>query len=453
MKINKIEKSKNQLRNNVLKRVAAYARVSTTFEEQLGSLKAQIEYYEKLIMGNKEWVFSGIYYDEGITGTSYAHREGFQKMIRDCELGKIDMIITKSISRFARNTLDTIKTVRKLKELNIGVYFEKENIWSLDPKAEFVLTLMAGFAQEEVRSLSVNTAWGLRKRMEAGKYWVTYTRFLGYGPGFEIEEDGANIIRFIFKSTIQGYSRYKVSQLLDEKGVETPGHKQSWHASTINSILQNEKYKGDALCQKSFVEDFLTKKRVKNRGELPKYYVTGGHSAIITPVLFDYVQELLDAEKIMNFRKSGNSIMSSKLICGKCGKLYGRRIIRSNDKYRHVVWECRNKYKKEIRCKNIFFHEKDIPILWNKILSEGLKRNPSSKIIVEMILEKIVKEKDRLIKINAWLRKFPKNSKSIEMDEVAILVEYITVDEQKMEVRMFGGKTFNMTIPLNKRKS
>ena len=206
MEIRKIEKPKGMLPQITKKRVAAYARVSTHDEDQLDSLSAQRSHYETLIKGKSEWIYAGVYYDEGITGTSYAHREAFQRMISECEQGKIDMIITKSISRFARNTVDTIEIIRRLKSINVGVYFEKENIWTLDSKGEFVLTLMAGFAQEEARSISENTAWGIRRKMESGKYWVAYTSFIGYGPGFEIEDDGAAIVRRIFKYTIQGYS-------------------------------------------------------------------------------------------------------------------------------------------------------------------------------------------------------------------------------------------------------
>ena len=448
MKIKKIEKHQGLLPSVTKLRVAAYARVSTSEKEQLDSLATQIRHYEKFIKEKDSWLYVGIYYDEGITGTSYSHRRGFLTMINDCEQGKIDMIITKSISRFARNTVDTIETIRRLKAIGVEVFFEKENIWTLDSKSEFVLTLMAGFAQEEVRSLSENTAWGIRRRMEAGKYWVAYSNFLGYGPGFVIEEDGAEVVRFIFKSTIQGYSRHRITKMLEKRGVESPGHKKRWHASTVLAILKNEKYKGDALSQKQFTKNFLTKEKVKNKGELPQYYVKGGHEPIITPVLFDYVQELLVAESKKNFYYSGSTLMSSKLICGKCGCIFGPKPIHSNDRYAHTVWECRNRYKKDVRCKNYYFEDKDLAKLWSAVLSEILERYSKVKKMVHSMFETIIDDKDRLEGIALWLQNFPVAIPTeIEMEEVAMLIEYLTITDEEIEIRLFGGKTLNMVMP------
>lgn len=447
MEIRKIETPKGMLPQITKKRVAAYARVSTHNEDQLDSLFAQRSHYETLIKGKREWIYAGVYYDEGITGTSYAHREAFQRMISDCEQGKVDMIITKSISRFARNTVDTIEIIRRLKSINVGVYFEKENIWTLDSKGEFVLTLMAGFAQEEARSISENTAWGIRRKMESGKYWVAYTKYIGYGPGFEIEDDGAAIVRRIFKYALQGYSSTKIARLLEENGIPTPRNGTCWHESTVMSILRNEKYKGDALLQKQFIGNFLTKKRIKNRGELPQYYVTGGHKPIIPPELFDYVQELLDLCNRLKIRRSGCSLMSNKLICGKCGASYGPKPIHSNDKFAHVIWQCRNRFKKGVSCRNIHFHERVIPVLWGEVLAETLKRYPDVKRYVRDVLLKIVDEESRQKKIIDLLRQFPdEGTMEVDIDEVAILVEYLTVNDEKVEIHLFGGKTINMTL-------
>lgn len=447
MEIRKIEKPKGMLPQITKKRVAAYARVSTHDEVQLDSLSAQRSHYETLIKGKSEWIYAGVYYDEGITGTSYAHREAFQRMISDCEQGKIDMIITKSISRFARNTVDTIEIIRRLKSINVGVFFEKENIWTLDSKGEFVLTLMAGFAQEEARSLSENTAWGIRRRMESGKYWVAYSRFIGYGPGFEIEDGGAAIVRRIFKYTIQGYSSTKIARLLEENGIPAPMNGACWHESTVMSILRNEKYKGDALSQKQFIGDFLTKKRIKNRGQLPQYYVTGGHKPIIPPELFDYVQELLDMGSRLNIRRSGCTLMSNKIICGKCGASYGPKPIHSNDKYAHVLWQCRNRFKKDVYCRNIHFHERDILMLWGDVLAGIQEKHPGVKRYVRGVLLRIVGEESRQKIINDSMRKFPdKGTMAVDMDEVAMLVEYLLVNDYEVEIRLFGGKIINMTL-------
>lgn len=456
MEIRKIGKPKGLLPEITKKRVAAYARVSTHDENQLDSLSAQRRYYETFINDKNEWIYAGVYYDEGITGTSCTHREAFQKMISDCEQGKIDMIITKSISRFARNTVDTIKTIRRLKSINVGVFFEKENIWTLDSKGEFVLTLMAGFAQEEARSLSENTAWGIRRRMESGKYWVAYSRFIGYGPGFEIEDDGADVVRRIFKYTIQGYSSTRIASLLEESGILTPANGTHWHGSTVMSILKNEKYKGDALSQKYFIEDFLTKKKIKNCGELPQYYVTGGHEPIIPPELFDYTQEVLDLSNRLNIRKCGSTLMSNKLICGKCGASYGPHYIHSNDKYAYVFWQCRNRFKKSIYCKNAAFRDKDLPILWSDVLVTVLKKYPGVVRYARETLFEIVGDESRQEKITELLSQLSgEKIMEVDMDEVAMLVEYLTVYDDEVEIRLFGGKTINMTLDRfkNRKKS
>ena len=213
--------------NHIL-RVAAYARVSTNENDQKNSLEAQKDYYEKKITANPMWCLAGIYSDDGITGTSYMKREGFLQMIADCETGRIDMIITKSISRFARNTVDTLETIRKLKDRGIGVMFEKENVWTLDRKGEFVLTLLASLAQEEARNISENTAWGLRKRMADGKYQVVYSRFIGYDADFVVNPEQAKTVRFIYKHFLMGLSAYNIADQLTVAGIRTPAGCDKW---------------------------------------------------------------------------------------------------------------------------------------------------------------------------------------------------------------------------------
>ena len=274
-------------------KVAAYARVSTYNDEQLNSLEAQKDYYEKKIRENPSWMFAGIYVDEGITGTSYAHRAEFLRMIEDCKNGKIDMVLTKSVSRFARNTVDALNVIRELKEIGVGVYFERENVWTLDSKGEFLITLLTSLAQEEARSISENTAWGIRKRFADGQYAVGYKHFLGYNAGFEVNKEQAVFVRLIFRMYIQGYSTCRIAKILQEWEIKSPANGDRWHPSSVISILKNEKYKGDALLQKSFTVDFLTKKAKKNEGELQQYYVHEGHEAIIDAMAFDYTQTLI----------------------------------------------------------------------------------------------------------------------------------------------------------------
>ena len=276
------------------RRVAGYARVSTDSEEQATSYDAQVDYYTKYINANAMWQFAGMYTDEGITATNTNHRDGFNQMVEDALAGKIDLIITKSISRFARNTVDSLTTVRKLKEKGVEIYFEKENIWTLDAKGELLITIMSSLAQEESRSISENTTWGKRKSFADGKASVGFKTFLGYDRGpngeFVINEEQAVTVRYIYKRFLEGFTPYHIAKELTEMGVETPAGKDKWHQSSVTSILTNEKYKGDALLQKYYTKDFLTHKQVVNNGEVPQYYVEGHHEGIVTADQYEQVQ-------------------------------------------------------------------------------------------------------------------------------------------------------------------
>ena len=235
------------------RRVAAYARVSTDTEEQATSYAAQVDYYTKYIKNRADWEFAGMYTDEGITATNTKKREGFNQMVEDALAGKIDLIVTKSVSRFARNTVDSLTTVRVLKEKGVEIYFEKENIWTLDSKGELLITIMSSLAQEESRSISENTTWGKRKQFADGKASVGFKNFLGYDRGpngeFVINEEQAVTVRYIYKRFLEGVSTYKICNELMQMGIPTPAGKKKWYASSVNSILRNEKYKGDALLQ------------------------------------------------------------------------------------------------------------------------------------------------------------------------------------------------------------
>lgn len=358
-----------------VQRVAAYVRVSTDFEEQLDSLAAQEDYYEKKIGEHADWSRAGIYADGGRSGTSYVHREGFNRMIADCEAGKIDMVITKSISRFARNTVDALIYIRKLKLLGIGVYFEREDIWTLDSKGEFLITLLTSLAQEESRSISKNTAWGIRKRFADGKYSVAYSTFLGYDRGtekgqFVINQGQAAVVRLIYRMYPQGYSAYMIAKFLSRWEIHTPAGKHLWSESVVRSILVNEKYKGDALLQKNFTVDFLTKKRKKNEGELKQHYVEDGHDAIIERQAFDYVQERKAGREQAAECRSGVDLYSSLFTCGICGCWYGAKVEHSNDKYRRVMMMCRRRFKAPYYCKNARIDKEDIP----KLFIEAVRR-------------------------------------------------------------------------------
>lgn len=329
------------------KRVAAYARVSTEQDAQQNSYEAQIEYYKGYILGKPEWEFVAVYSDEGITGTSYKKRDGFMRMIGDAEAGKIDLILTKSISRFARNTVDSLTFTRKLKALGVEVYFEKENISSMDAQAELIFTIMSSVAQEESRSISENVRWGHQRSMEAGKIFVAWSNFLGYEKGQDglphIVEEEAKIVREIYQLFLDGYTVSAIAAQLTKEGHQTPRGAERWRSSTVKSILTNEKYKGDARLQKTYVVDFLTKEKRVNNGERKQWYITDSHDAIISPETFELVQQEID-RRCGRYGRYYDSPFTRKIKCGDCGAYYGHRVWHSNEPCRKYVWFCNHKY-------------------------------------------------------------------------------------------------------------
>jgi DNA invertase Pin-like site-specific DNA recombinase len=342
------------LDSDVKKRVAAYARVSTDSDEQQESYRAQVSHYTKHIRSNPEWEFVDVYTDEAITATNTKNREGFNAMVADALAGKIDLILTKSVSRFARNTVDSLTTVRKLKEKGVEVYFEKENIYTLDSKGELLITIMSSLAQEESRSISENVTWGQRKRMADGKVNMPYKRFLGYERGADgtpmIAEAEAATVRQIYALFLGGESYRGIAEYLTKQGIPTPGGKTVWSVSTVRSILGNEKYAGNAILQKQFTVDFLTKKKKVNEGEVPQYYVENSHPAVVSPETFELAQDEIARRKAFGKRLSGSGVFFAKIICGQCGGFYGSKIWHSADKYRRTVWQCNRKYREKTRC-------------------------------------------------------------------------------------------------------
>lgn len=299
--------------------------------------------------------------DEGISATNTKHRDGFKRMVVDALDGKIDLIITKSVSRFARNTVDSLTTVRQLKEKGVEIYFEKENIYTLDSKGELLITIMSSLAQEESRSLSENVKWGQRKRFADGKVTLPYKQFLGYEKGEDdlpkIVEKEAIVVRLIYALFLEGKTPSGIARYLTEEGIPTPSGKQKWRSGTVESILTNEKYKGDALLQKNFTVDFLTKKMKPNEGEVPQYYVENSHPAIISPEEFDLVQNEIKRRKADGRPQSGTSCFSSKIICGECGGTYGSKVWHSTSKYRRTIWQCNHKYRNGTHCETPHLYE------------------------------------------------------------------------------------------------
>ena len=363
------------------KRVAGYARVSTGSEEQLTSYEAQVDYYTNYIRSRPDWLFVDVYTDEGISATNTKKRDGFNRMISDALGGKIDLIVTKSVSRFARNTVDSLTTVRKLKEKGVEVYFEKENIYTLDSKGELLITIMSSLAQEESRSISENVTWGQRKRFADGKVSMPYKQFLGYRKGAdglpEIVPEEAQIVCRIYRTFMQGKTANAIAKQLTAQDIPTPGGKTVWQASTINSILQNEKYRGDARLQKKFTVDFLQKKMKVNEGEVPQYYVEHSHPAIIPPAEWDLVQAEIARRKAAGRQYSSGHAFSSKLVCRECGNYYGSKVWHSNDKYRRTIWQCNGKFKGDHRCTTPHLTEDQIKALFLQAFGEVLEDKDS----------------------------------------------------------------------------
>lgn len=331
-------------------RVAAYCRVSTDSDEQETSYDAQVTHYTEYIQKNPEWELAGIFADDGISGTNTKKRTEFKRMIDECMAGNIDMIITKSISRFARNTLDCLQYIRQLKDKNIPVYFEKESINTMDAKGEVLITIMASLAQQESQSLSQNVKLGLQYRYQQGKVQVNYNRFLGYTKDKDghlvIDPEQAEIVKRIYREYLEGSSMDKIAAGLMADGILTGAGKEKWHTSTINKILRNEKYMGDALLQKTYTTDFLTKKRIKNNGTVPQYYVEGDHEAIIPKDLFMQVQAELVRRRVVHVSPTGkkrsfscNHCFAQMVFCGDCGELY-RRVHWNNHGCKSIVWRC-----------------------------------------------------------------------------------------------------------------
>ena len=365
-------------------RVAAYCRVSTDSDEQATSYEAQVEHYTEYIKKNPEWEFAGIYADDGISGTSTKNRDEFNRMIDDCEAGNIDMIITKSISRFARNTLDCLKYIRHLKDKNIPVYFEKESINTMDAKGEVLLTIMASLAQQESQSLSQNVKLGLQFRYQNGQVQVNHNRFLGYtkdeNGNLIIDPEQAETVKRIYREYLEGSSMDKIAAGLEKDGILTGAGKPRWHTSTINKILRNEKYIGDALLQKTYTTDFLNKTRVKNTGIVPQYYVEGNHEAIIPKDIYMRVQEELVRRRVVKTSKNGkkrsyscNHCFSQIVICGDCGEMF-RRIHWNNRGCKSIVWRCISRLEPTgLKCHARTVNELDLQeavvVAINKLLS------------------------------------------------------------------------------------
>ena len=359
-------------------RVAAYCRVSTELEQQQSSYDIQIEYYTRHIMQNPNWIFAGVFADDGRSATNTFRRDDFNQLMNQCMKGKVDMVITKSISRFARNTVDCISWVRKLREKNVAVYFEKENLNTLDDSTEMILTILSSQAQEESRAISTNVKWGYARKFEKGE--STGQRSYGFrkAPTGEmcIVEEEAAVIRNMARWFLDGDSLERIKHRLEDAGIETTTGKKTWSTGTIYNILTNEKIMGDVLLQKTFTADYLTKRRVKNSGQQKQYYVKNHHEAIIPKTVYYKIQE--EIARRSSLKKAGTrkgktaqGVYSSKyaltgiMVCNECGAHYRRTTWAKNGK-KVIVWRCINRLEHGTkRC-----HES--PTLKEEVIQEAI---------------------------------------------------------------------------------
>ena len=338
-------------------RVVDYCRVSTKQEEQLNSYETQKNYYTEKINAEPNWTLAGIFADKGITGTSIKKRDEFKKMIRLCRQGKVDMIITKSISRFARNTVDCLVYIRKLKEMGVDVFFEEQGIHSTQPGAEFYITIYGSIAQSESENISANVKWGKEQSAREGKVAFHYKNFLGFRKGEdgrpEIVPEQAQVIQFIYDSFLSGDSIGGIKDKLEELRIPSPSGKAEWHYSTIQSILKNEKYKGDGIINKTYIEDCISKKVRLNNGERVKFYVENNHEGIISSEKYALVQEELarrtskpkikqKGTKTEQGKYSSKYALTELLVCGECKTPY-RRCTWTMKGQKKIVWRCINR--------------------------------------------------------------------------------------------------------------
>ena len=364
-------------------RVAAYCRVSTDSDEQAGSYDVQIKHYTNQIESNPEWTLAGVFADDGISGTNTKKRDEFNRMIEKCLAGEIDMVLTKSISRFARNTLDCLKYVRQLKEKGVAFYFEKENINTLDSKGEVMITIMASLAQQESESISKNVKLGIDFRNKQGKVQVNHNRFLGYTKDAEghliIDSEQAEVVKRIYREYLEGASLDGIAKGLEADGILTGAGGSRWHTSTLRQILTNEKYMGDALLQKTCTIDVLNKTRVKNNGIAAQYYVEDDHEAIIPKELYMRVQEEMVRRRNVQTRPNGKKCVyscihcfSQIVVCGKCGDIF-RRIHWNNHGCKSIVWRCAGRLEgSSSACSARTVNEKELEQIVLKALNELL---------------------------------------------------------------------------------
>jgi len=350
------------------KRVAAYARVSTDETDQLHSYQNQIEEFTTRIQKNDEWDFAGMFCDEGITGTDMKKRPGFLQMIEAAKNGHIDLILTKSISRFSRNTIEILTVIKELRTLGVEIYFEKESISSSDPKIDFILTIMSSMAQEESRSISENTKWGIQKRFQNGKLLMTTKWFLGFDKddkgNLVINQEQAKTVRYIFDCYLRGMNTNALANHLIEQKIVNGRGNVTWYADTVKEILKNEKYVGDLMLQKTVTLDYLSHKTIDNDGHATKYYIKDAHEPIIDRETFDIVQTMLHAREIVllennmeRFKHLAQKPIKGLVYCSRCKRMYRSKMHNSGTTFKKSMLKCHTEINNPHNCDNPSIHE------------------------------------------------------------------------------------------------
>ncbi len=394
-------------------KVAAYCRVSTGSDEQLISLETQKAHYESYIKSNNEWEYVGLYYDEGISGTKKEKRPELLRMISDCEAGQIDYIITKSISRFARNTTDCLELVRKLLDLGVAIYFEKENINTSAMESELMLSILSSLAENESISISENNKWSIQKRFQNGTYIVAYPPY-GYeniDGEMVIHEEQAKVVRFIFEQILSGNSTHKVAKILEEKGIPTKkGGK--WSSTTIRGILENEKYIGDILFQKTYTDSRFC--RHTNRGDVDQYYMKNHHDPIVSCEVYEKAVQLINQRaKEKGVIKGSDKYtkrypFTKKIICRECGTSFKRRIHSSGEKY--IAWCCKLHIEDKEKCSMQFIREADLERAFVTMINKLIFAH---KLILKPLIENLrgINKADSILLINELEEKMEQNIK------------------------------------------
>lgn len=459
-------------------KVAAYCRVSTESDEQAISYEAQISHYTNYINSNPEWELAGIFADDGISGTNTKKREEFNRMIECCMEGEIDMVITKSISRFARNTLDCLQYIRQLKDKNIPIFFEKENINTMDAKGEVMITIMASLAQQESQSLSQNVKLGFQYRYQKGEIQINCKRFLGYtkdeNKKLIIEPKEAEVVKRIYREYLEGASLLKIARGLESEGIVNGAGNKKWHTSNINQILRNEKYIGDALLQKTYTVNFLTKERVKNDGKVPQYYVENSHEAIIPREIYMQVQEELVRRRSVHTSPNGrqrsysaNHCFSQMIFCGECKEIF-RRVHWNNRGKKSVVWRCSSRLEntgifcnartvneqllEEIMVKainGVVESKKSFIKILNENIASVLLENNEERL--EQINERLLKLQDELVKLATKKQEYSETADEIfrlQEDKQKLQLQDVDREEQKTRMKNLSEFISNQKVEM-----